>query len=41
MYNDGIYFGKAQLSRLPLFDMERVELLQCAECKEVWARKTA
>lgn len=28
MYNDGIYFGKAQLSRLPLFDMERVEVLR-------------
>ena len=28
MYNDGIYFGKAQLTRLPLFDMERVEVLR-------------
>ncbi|MBK9666882.1 MAG: TonB-dependent receptor [Gammaproteobacteria bacterium] len=28
MYNDGIYFGKAQLSRLPLFDMERIEVLR-------------
>jgi iron complex outermembrane recepter protein len=28
VYNDGIYFGKAQLSRLPLFDMERVEVLR-------------
>jgi len=28
MYNDGIFFGKAQLSRLPLFDMERVEVLR-------------
>lgn len=28
MYNDGIYFGKAQLTRLPLFDMERIEVLR-------------
>jgi iron complex outermembrane recepter protein len=28
MYNDGIYFGKAQLARLPLFDMERIEVLR-------------
>lgn len=28
MYNDGIHFGKAQLTRLPLFDMERIEVLR-------------
>jgi len=28
MYNDGVYYGKAQLTRLPLFDLERVEVLR-------------
>jgi iron complex outermembrane recepter protein len=28
MYVDGIYYGRGQLSRLPLFDMERVEVLR-------------
>ncbi|MBN7798530.1 TonB-dependent receptor [Parahaliea mediterranea] len=28
MYVDGIYYGRSQLSRLPLFDMERVEVLR-------------
>jgi len=28
MYVDGIYYGRGQLSRLPLLDMERVEVLR-------------
>ncbi|GAB3269941.1 TonB-dependent receptor [Parahaliea aestuarii] len=28
MYVDGIYYGRGQLSRLPMFDMERVEVLR-------------
>lgn len=28
MYVDGIYYGRGQLSRLPLFDMERIEVLR-------------
>ena len=28
MYRDGIYYGRAQLSRAPIFDMERVEVLR-------------
>ena len=28
MYRDGIYYGRAQLARSPLFDMERVEVLR-------------
>lgn len=28
MYRDGIYYGRAQLARAPLFDMERVEVLR-------------
>ncbi|AGN11328.1 TonB-dependent receptor [Simiduia agarivorans] len=28
MYVDGIYYGRAQLARAPLFDMERVEVLR-------------
>ena len=28
MYIDGIYYGRAQLFRIPLFDMERAELLR-------------
>lgn len=28
MYSDGIYYGRAQLTRAPIFDMERVEVLR-------------
>ncbi len=28
MYRDGIYYGRAQLARAPIFDMERVEVLR-------------
>jgi outer membrane receptor protein involved in Fe transport len=28
MYTDGIYYGRAQLTRSPIFDMERVEVLR-------------
>ncbi len=28
MYVDGLYYGRGELSRLPLFDMERVEVLR-------------
>ena len=28
MYKDGIYYGRAQLTRAPIFDMERVEVLR-------------
>lgn len=28
MYVDGLYYGRSQLSRLPMFDMERVEVLR-------------
>ena len=28
MYSDGIYYGRAQLTRAPLFDMDRVEVLR-------------
>jgi outer membrane receptor protein involved in Fe transport len=28
MYNDGVFYGRAQLARLPLFDLERVEVLR-------------
>jgi iron complex outermembrane receptor protein len=28
MYNDGVFYGRDQLARVPLFDMERVEVLR-------------
>lgn len=28
MYNDGIFYGRDQLARIPMFDMERVEILR-------------
>lgn len=28
MYNDGIFYGRDQLARVPMFDMERVEILR-------------
>jgi outer membrane receptor protein involved in Fe transport len=28
MYNDGIFYGRDQLARIPVFDMERVEILR-------------
>lgn len=28
MYSDGIYYGRAQLTRSPMFDLERVEVLR-------------
>jgi outer membrane receptor protein involved in Fe transport len=28
MYNDGIFYGRDQLARLPIFDMDRVEVLR-------------
>jgi outer membrane receptor protein involved in Fe transport len=28
MYNDGIFYGRDQLARTPMFDMERVEILR-------------
>ena len=28
MYRDGIYYGRAQLARAPIFDMDRVEVLR-------------
>ena len=31
MYIDGIYFGRTRLSRNPLFDMERIEVLRGAQ----------
>ena len=28
MYNDGVFYGRDQLARIPMFDMERVEILR-------------
>ena len=28
MYNDGVFYGRDQLARIPMIDMERVEVLR-------------
>ena len=32
MYNDGIFYGRDQLARVPMMDLERVEVLRCPQC---------
>ena len=36
MYFDGIYYGRAQLARSPIFDLERLEVLKRASGYFIW-----